>query len=210
MNRKPRPTKKTLCAEKGLTENDLSDWHQYLISRRQFLITSAGGSLAAVFPLSSEAINGKKSATKLNPWPILDRLQQHLFPTEVNAPGARQINALGYLKFVVTDTTLDANSREFISRGTVWLEGMTQRMYKQSFINLNTIKRERVLQRIILSQAGENWISTLMLYLTEALLTDPIYGGNTQQIGWKWLQHIPGFPRPPLDKTFPQLLAHDY
>ncbi len=205
MNRKPR-----LAGKISITQDGLCRWKNHLTTRRQFLISAAGGSLAAVFPLSAHAIEHNKLKTNSSPWLVLNTLQQHLLPTEANTPGAKEINALGYLKFVVADTTLDTDTRNFITQGVIWLEDMTQQMYKQSFIKLNELKREAVLQRIAKSEAGENWLSTLMLYITEALLTDPVYGGNTHQVGWKWLQHTPGFPRPPPDKTFPQLLAHDY
>ena len=49
---------------------------------------------------------------------------------------------------------------------------------------------------------GENWLSTLLLYIFEALLTDPVYGGNPNGIGWKWLGHNPGLPRPTADKRY--------
>ena len=64
-----------------------------------------------------------------------------------------------------------------------------------------------MLRRIAASPAGENWLSTLILYLMEALLTDPAYGGNPGGIGWRWLRHTPGYPRPTPDKTYPRLLA---
>ena len=208
MNRKPRPQDCT-----GQQLDQLSDWRQQLLSRRQLLMAAAAGSLAAVFPLSAvaSAENKAKAGTlpdsEPDPWPLIDAVQQALFPAEEHAPGAREINALAYLKFVVSDTTLAAEDREFITRGAAWLDDMSQQMYKKAFIVLDNTEREKVLQRIAGSKAGENWLSTLMLYIVEALLTDPVYGGNTEQRGWTWLQHVPGFPRPPLDKTFPRLLS---
>ncbi len=193
----------------GVSRTDfLSRWHQRLLTRRQLLIHAAGGSLAALLPLPAfTASNHHTDSTVPDPWPVIDAVQQHLFPAEQHAPGAHEINALGYLQFVVSDTTLDQDERAFITHGVKWLQGISQQTYQQSFLKLDTQQAENVLQRIARSDAGENWLSTLMLYLTEALLTDPVYGGNTNQIGWKWLQHTPGFPRPPADKTFPHLLA---
>jgi len=185
----------------------LTSWRQHLLTRRQLLIRAAGGSLAALLPLPAySASDHQAGAAKSDPWPVIDAVQQLLLPTEKHAPGAHEINALAYLQFVVNDTTLDADEREFITHGVKWLQGISLQTYQQSFVKLNGQQAERILQRISQSNAGENWLSTLMLYLTEALLTDPVYGGNTNQIGWKWLQHTPGFPRPPADKTFPQLL----
>jgi len=39
-------------------------------------------------------------------------------------------------------------------------------------------------------------------YIFEALLVDPVYGGNPNGIGWKWLEHQPGLPRPTADKRY--------
>ncbi len=200
MNRKPRPSSRS-----NNPPTLLSDWHHQLITRRRVLLAAAGGSLAVLFPLSS--ISAAENKKNVDTWLVIDVVQQHLFPTEADAPGAREINALAYLKFVLTDTTLDIESREFITKGAVWLEDMSFQMYKKSFATLDEKQREKVLLRIASSQSGENWLATLMLYIAEALLTDPVYGGNTDQLGWKWLQHVPGYPRPPLDKTFLRLLA---
>ncbi len=200
MNRKQRPLDRSSCSI-GL----LSGGHQSLITRRRFLLAAAGGSLATMFSMASHAATNKLEIS--DSWLVIDSVQQHLFPVETNAPGARDINALSYLKFVMTDTTLDSESREFIIKGSGWLEGIAQQMYKASFIVLPDAKREKVLRRIASSEAGENWLSTVLLYIVEALLTDPVYGGNTDMAGWKWLQHVPGFPRPPPDKTFLKLLS---
>ncbi|MGD2117162.1 MAG: gluconate 2-dehydrogenase subunit 3 family protein [Chromatiales bacterium] len=207
MNRKPRPQNETGKLQQDLA-GYLKDWHVRLISRRRFLVGLAGGGIATLFPLGALGAdaNDAKPATS-DPWPIIDMVQQHLFPDEPDAPGARQINALGYLQFVVTDTTLDAGERDFILLGTVWLEDMSQQLEKQAFVDLDEAGREQVLREIAASDAGENWLSTLLLYIFEALLTDPVYGGNTDQLGWRWLQHVPGFPRPPQDKTFEKLLS---
>jgi len=48
----------------------------------------------------------------------------------------------------------------------------------------------------------------MMSYLIEALLSDPVYGGNKDQKGWLWLEHIPGFPTPGPDKVYFKLGAH--
>jgi gluconate 2-dehydrogenase gamma chain len=52
---------------------------------------------------------------------------------------------------------------------------------------------------------GRAWLSLLLYYIFEALLSDPVYGGNPGEIGWRWLEHQPGFPRPPADKIYGSL-----
>ncbi|MEE8342688.1 MAG: gluconate 2-dehydrogenase subunit 3 family protein, partial [Gammaproteobacteria bacterium] len=70
------------------------------------------------------------------------------------------------------------------------------------FTALNEQERETVLREIEQSRAGRNWLSTLLTYLLEALLADPVYGGNPNGIGWQWLEHQPGYPLPPKDKAW--------
>lgn len=59
-----------------------------------------------------------------------------------------------------------------------------------------------MLKKISQSRAGENWLSLLLYYLLESLTLDPIYGGNTDGMGWQWLGHQAGFPRPVQGKTY--------
>ncbi len=184
----------------------LEDWHRTLVSRRSFLLGLAGGSLAALFGMPAAA-KGSSDIDAAHTWRVIDKVQRHLFPSEPDRPGAQEINALGYLRFVVSDPKVDAEEHEFILKGAGWLEGMAREMTRRSFTELGAQERERVLRRIAVSAAGENWVSTLILYLMEALLTDPAYGGNPGGIGWRWLQHVPGHPRPPKDKTYPVLLS---
>ena len=61
---------------------------------------------------------------------------------------------------------------------------------------------EIALRELEKTGAGRSWITELLHYLFEALLTDPVYGGNPGGIGWKWLDHTPGFRRPSKDKRF--------
>ena len=68
--------------------------------------------------------------------------------------------------------------------------------------NLSTEKQNEILVKIEKSSFGESWLSLILYYLIEALLLDPVYGGNPNGIGWKWLEHQPGFPRPNLNQTY--------
>jgi len=166
-----------------------------LRSRRQFLVTAAGG-LAALF-----APAGTLAATA-NPWPVLAAAQDHLFPSELGAPGAREIRALAYLQGVLADPRGDREEQRFILKGVDRLEDLSRRRHQASFVALDSIRREQVLREVANAKPGENWLSTLLLYLCEALLTDPVYGGNPDGIGWAWLEHQPGFPRPTPDKRY--------
>jgi gluconate 2-dehydrogenase gamma chain len=173
----------------------LDEWRRALLSRRAFLLASAGG-LAALFASAGSL------AVRANPWPVLAAVQDHLFPSEPGAPGAREIRALAYLQGVLGDPRGDREEQRFILKGVDWLEDLGRQRHKASFLDLDPIRREQMLRMVANSDQGENWLSTLLLYLCEALLTDPVYGGNPDGIGWAWLGHQPGFPRPTPEKRY--------
>jgi len=62
-----------------------------------------------------------------------------------------------------------------------------------------------ILRGISQSEAGENWLSTLLSYVFEAMLAPPIYGGNPNGIGEKWLNHQAGFPLPQVGTRYYEL-----
>jgi gluconate 2-dehydrogenase gamma chain len=172
----------------------LGNWRAQVVDRRRFLLGLAGGSLSLLLPLPSHCASPNLSQAAC--WRLIETVQDHLFPSEPEAPGAREINALTFLKWVVSDNKLDPQERAFILRGCEWLEALSLQRTEQRFVELAAAERDALLEQIARSEAGENWLSTLLLYIFEALLSDPIYGGNPDSIGWRWLKHRPGFPRP--------------
>ncbi len=127
----------------------------------------------------------------------LDAVQMQLFPDDGDGPSARDLNALRYLEWALDDPDNRADGDpEFIIKGIGWLEDLAQTTFGERFSGLSRTQQQRLLTQTADSEAGSNWLSLLIYYLLEALLLDPLYGGNPNQIGWKWLGHQPGFPRP--------------
>lgn len=184
--------------------SQLADWHRSLVTRRAFLAGLAGVSAVALFGSGpARAVEAELDAE--HRWALLEAVQQHLLPSEPDSPGAREIQALAYLRFVVDDTKVDAEERGFILAGTAWLEDLSRQRMSASFLDLDEAGREALLRQVAASPQGENWLSTLLVYLMEALLTDPAYGGNPDGIGWRWLEHTPGYPRPSAATIYPRL-----
>ena len=135
-------------------------------------------------------------------WQTMAQVQEHLFPSGDNTPGAKEINAHKFLHFVLSRPELDPDERVFITNGLSNLENLCEQTFHQGFASLNESQREDILQQFALTPEGEHWIHTLLLYVLEALLSDPVYGGNTGKIGWQWLDIQPGFPRPTINKQY--------
>jgi len=188
--------------------------HEYAVSRRTFLnrLTALGG-LMAVYPASALAALREQTGTApavdgwaaADPWKTISAVQQHLFPASDDAPGAAEIGALPYLHNAIENPDADAEDQVFIFNGVGWLNDLTQEKYQRPFAALDEQQREMVLRQIEQSRAGRNWLSLLLTYMLEALLADPVYGGNPQGIGWRWLEHQPGYPTPPPDKMWYRL-----
>lgn len=212
MNRKERP------ASQDDHSSFIDQWHQQLLSRRKFILAATAGITANLFSVKlHSAISGTGENTNNNnkteeqnnkhSLKTISSVQNHLFPVGDDSPGADDIRALHYLqKNVLNHSAIDDEEKQFILNGAGWLDDLSMSTRKKLFLELNETQRESLLREIEKSPAGENWISTLLLYIFEALLCDPAYGGNPEGIGWKWLQHQPGFPGPPADKTYGNLL----
>ena len=179
------------------------------MKRRAFLLRGAlftGGLGLAVLPAAWLAgCNRTAPAAADLPdavWRTLAAVQSHLFPSEPGAPGAAEIDALGYVKSMLAVPGVDPAERSAIIVGAQTVEQQAQAHAGKAFGELAEAQREAVLRGFEASDAGRRWLAGMMNYLIEALLADPVYGGNPDGIGWRWLDHFPGFPRPPADKRY--------
>jgi len=181
------------------------------LKRRSFLLHSAGlgvviasswaSCLAAMSPAQLEGLPKDGGLDSLQ-WQTIAAVQEHLFPVEDAAPGAADIHATHYLHFVLSDQTLELAGRQFIIDGTAKFQAFSQSKFGKPFDRLTQEKKEASLRAFELSSVGRKWITEILGYIFEALLTDPVYGGNLNATGWKWLDHRPGFPRPPANKRY--------
>ncbi|TRX55120.1 gluconate 2-dehydrogenase subunit 3 family protein [Thalassomonas sp. M1454] len=179
------------------------------LSRRNFLKSAALATAVSAIPLSTlTQAKIELADTSIEPWKSLDAVLQHLLPSSKTGPGAKEIQAIHYLYNVVKSQPVEQAEKEFISKGVGWLNGYTQGKEQADFVELSTEKKEASLRAISKSRAGENWISTLLTYIFEAMLSPPSYGGNPDGIGWKWLNHQAGFPLPPQGKRYYEIPSY--
>jgi gluconate 2-dehydrogenase gamma chain len=184
------------------------DWQCNTISRRRFLKGIGALSAGMMLPLlaATEAAQLPDDVLQTSPWPTLSAVQQQLFPADADGPGAQEIRAAAYLFRAMQLPRFPAEEREFILQGPGWLNELAQQSAQRPFERLDPPQQDRLLHQVAGSRAGENWLSLLLLYIFEALLTNPIYGGNPDGIGWRWLEHDPGFPQPTPANTFDRIL----
>lgn len=187
-------------------------WLSKKLSRRS-AFKAAGGALAlTALPSFSDVLPAfqLQNQIKKDPWLTLDAVLNHLLPASPLVKkdidiSAQTIQATQYLMNVVELQPTEPEEVEFIFKGIGWLNGYTQSQKKQNFIALNTADKEMMLKAISRSGAGQNWLNNLIGYIYEAMLSPPIYGGNPNGIGWKWLEHQPGYPLPKAGGRFYEL-----
>ena len=192
----------------------MSDVHD--ISRREFVNRfSLLSALAAAWPAEALAVL-RAAAGPLpdwvdqEPWRTLVEVQEHLFPATKDGPGARDIRAIVYLRNYLEQPRRDAEMKNFILGRVAALNGLARERQGGDFATLDFGAREALLHGIADDGAWQRWLSRLVTFLLEALLADPVYGGNPDGVGWTWLQHQPGFPTPPPGKRWYELGAPVY
>ena len=171
------------------------------LSRRTLLKSAMGAASVAALPafiISAKQQQQLLELKKRDPWLTLDSTLSHLLPKSAasNDINAQDIHALNYLYQIITVHPTKQDEKDFILEGVGWLNNYARKEYSQAFAELTFEEKELLLRQISHSNAGENWLTTLINYLFEAMLSPPSYGGNPQGVGWQWLEHQAGFPLP--------------
>jgi len=161
------------------------------MKRRKFLI------LGSVFGLSSSLL-GKKhnnvvfSKSLKSVEKTIQSVQQHLFPKGSKIPSAQSMNVTQFLLETITHPSYDKDIRLFVMEGAEELEIREE----GEFTSLSEKEKERALRSYEETHYGSNWLSRIMTLTMEGMFSDPIYGSNVKEAGWKALGSYGGLPRP--------------
>lgn len=165
---------------------------KHKLSRRQFLSALAVGATSTLISgCSKEKIHIYAPSQQ-----VLLQAAYHLFPRSSLGPGAVDLHISSYLIFVLEDERIMKEDRNYFLKGASWLEETAYEDYDKSFLNLSKDEKEELFEEITSKRWGENFVYTTLTYVFEALISAPVYGSNINEIGWKWLDHNPGFPQP--------------
>ncbi|NOQ32195.1 MAG: hypothetical protein GQ570_13855 [Helicobacteraceae bacterium] len=162
------------------------------MNRRDFLFSSVLLLSTNFFTLEASVYTQKIAILK-EPYQTFLTLQDDLFPPTSHLS---QINKIGFLKAVMSDSYIPKSEKQFIINGLKWLNDSSKEEYSKNYINLSKYQREHILREISQYRWGENFIYTILNYILEATFSDPIYNANINESGWKWVAHVSGLPRP--------------
>ena len=122
---------------------------------------------------------------------VLDEVLNIIFPKTSTMPSAKEFKALEYLIKNISHKTFDNEDKTLILDGTKDFIGSFP-----EFLTLNNNEKKELVYSIVNDNDYANtWLSKLVYFGIEAMLSDPIYGGNTNEIGWKSIDHKIGYPK---------------
>lgn len=157
------------------------------ITRRVFIAsTIVAGTALALLP------QGAKTAIKIDLFKTLEAVQEVLFPKGLAAPSAIEFGATAYLANVSTHSSFLESDLNFLKHGAQELMNEYN-----DFLTLGSKEQDETLREFVDEHdVGQNWVSFILYFSIEALLSSPVYGGNKNESGWKWLNHKAGLPQP--------------
>ena len=180
----------------------------WLLNRKQFIGSVLFGGIATQFPVTKvlpQSISSSNLLTE-DQIKILQSVQEILFPSDGNGPSAIDIKATQYLLWVLSDPNKDPEGVQYIIDGIGWVDETAEEQQSIKYNALNQAEKEDLIKLISKENWGESWLSVILSFIFEALLSDPLYGGNTNSIGWNWLEHNQGQPRPGQELLYPKIL----
>lgn len=137
---------------------------------------------------------------------MLKAAMEILFPNDGNGPGCADIHAFEYITWVQTDEGAFEKNKSILTEGIGELDSLSKKIIEKEFAQGNADEQSQIIATFIETENGNEWCSVVITYILEALLLDPIYGANTHEAGWKWLQHTPGLPRASQETRYGQIM----
>lgn len=205
--------KQQIPKDRGVASGSDDSLQASAFGRRAFLLRG-GAALATVAALAGLPYALRKDLTRETSFVLFSGqqrhavsvVQEHLFPKGPNSPGATDINAAAYLEWAITAPEVDPDTKNTIVNGIGRLQDASLERFEVPVSGLSNDQREQLLRYLAdKTRWGRAWLSLMLYYIFEALLSDPAYGSNPDKVGWEWLQHQPGFPTPPPDKIYGRL-----
>jgi hypothetical protein len=124
--------------------------------------------------------------------PVIEAVLEHMFPSGSKIPSAREVHLVRFVYETLSHPSYDRDIRRFVVEGARELEKRTG----GRFVMMKHHARERALREYEQTGYGDNWLGRMMTLGMEGLFSDPLYGANKAEAGWRALDAYGGQPRP--------------
>lgn len=180
-------------------------------SRRSFLSSTAratGGVITLGVLSRAGALDAQEAPPFEYTWQnldarqglIVDALTRMIMPTDENGPGAAEARVIVYI-----DRALGAhraNYREAYVSGLAAFDQYCRNALESGFLDLDTRGRRRALMGMDRARSPRTWprdapmgardfLRMVVTHTMEGMFSDPAYGGNYRETGWKLIR-FPG------------------
>jgi len=185
---------------------NLGEWR---LSRKKFIGGIAMAGFMTNIPIA-KAIGSSlvdENTLSQNQFSIIESVQKILYPSDGNGPGAYDVLADKYMLWVLSDVRMDPEEKEYIINGIGWVDETADENFSKGYLQLTQNEKETLIADISKETWGSSWLGVILNFIFEALLSDPQYGGNPDKIGWDWLIHNPGYPRPTEPLLYPEIFV---
>lgn len=127
-----------------------------------------------------------------NEWGVIETTLEHMFPHQSVLPSAASIGLLSFVRETLAHPSYDKDIRTFVLEGAQTLYAQTN----GTFLTMDTAAKEKVLRTYEKNRSGRQWLQRIMILGMEGMFGDPIYGANSNEVGWNALKTSGGNPRP--------------
>lgn len=199
-----------------IAEKPSSEEYKWTLNRRRWLQMALLGGIALSSPwITSCETSNEQDEPNLDGAGIFTHeemkniyaLQNFLLPEEGHGPSAAAMNAHQYFIWSLNDQNLPNPDKEYFINKTLQFIELCKDQKNKPFHLLQEIEKENFILKNITEGWFESYLSRMITVIFEATLLDPIYGGNINEMGWEWLEHIPGSPRPDENTKYPEILT---
>ncbi len=169
-----------------------------VLARAAALAAGAGISLAWVARAAQlRAEPGRGGALTDPERTTMAAVQETLWPAGEGVPGARDLHATDVLDAALASPDTPPIELVWVRNGIESVHGLARVRGVATFEALSPADREAVLVAFREKDEGQGWLRIVLGYTLEAVLGDPVHGGNPGEIGWKWAGYEPADLRPP-------------
>jgi gluconate 2-dehydrogenase gamma chain len=133
-------------------------------------------------------------------WDALEAITARIMPTD-GEPGAREAHAVNYIDAQLALGAFSAFRRLFAA-GLRQVNLLAQRTAGKPFAQLSAGQQDAVLRRVERGvplgrkRDSRQFFRLLLTFTLEGFLCDPVYGGNRDRVGWRFIGFEPRAPRP--------------
>ena len=174
---------------------------------RAALLLGAGALPLGVLPLGACRTGCGRTRTAaqalaLEPaaWATVEAATARLIPTD-DLPGAREANVVGFIDRQLALPHFEVFKDEFrVGVGVLDVLGLAHA--KARFVALDALGQDDVLAALAGGDGSvhgfdaAHFFDVLFTFTLEGMFSDPLYGGNADQAGWRLLGYAPDGPGP--------------